>query len=92
MPSDMREAVAEAMCDLVNHQGDFAEHKDLRLPGWGPVADAALAVIRERLAEKVPEATYTPEQPAMVPYEKPLFIHTWNACRAAMLRELGGEG
>ena len=85
MPSDMREAVAEAMCDLVNHQGDFAEHKDLRLPGWGPVADAALAVIRERLAEKVPRQ---PEKPGI----RCDYYVAWNDCLDAMLRELGGEG
>ena len=89
MPSDMREAVAEAMCDLVNHQGDFAEHKDLRLPGWGPVADAALAVIRERLAEKVPARE--PLLYGLRGVEIDL-NRDWNACRAAMLRELGGEG
>ena len=83
MPSDMREAEIAAWMD---------QRRGPKVRSDEATADAALAVIRERLAEKVPEATYTPEQPAMVPYEKPLFIHTWNACRAAMLRELGGEG
>ena len=92
MPSDMREAVAEAMCDLVNHQGDFAEHKDLRLPGWGLVADAALAVIRERLAEKVPEGDDRNAPIEMSSDEAHGWRAGWNACRAAMLRELGGEG
>ena len=87
MPSNMREAVAaviERTRELHCAKPSYAIDDE--------TAAAALSVIRERLAEKVPEATYTPEQPAMVPYEKPLFIHTWNACRAAMLRELGGEG
>lgn len=92
MPSDMREAVARAMFEHEEPPGSWEYASPSGREWWLTYANAALAVIRERLAEKVPEATYTPEQPAMVPYEKPLFIHTWNACRAAMLRELGGEG
>ena len=75
MPSDMREAVAGAI------GGQIGVHDCTDL-----AADAALAVIRERLAEKVPElpSDGSPESAERAGWA--------NATRAAMLRELGGEG
>lgn len=78
MPSDMREAVADAI------GGQIGVHDCTDL-----AADAALAVIRERLAEKVPARE--PLLYGLRGVEIDL-NRDWNACRAAMLRELGGEG
>ena len=75
MASDMREAVAGAI------GGQIGVHDCTDL-----AAAAALAVIRERLAEKVPElpSDGSPESAERAGWA--------NATRAAMLRELGGEG
>lgn len=84
MPSDMREAVAAAV--------DDARRAHLGKPTYASdeeIADAALAVIRERLAEKVPARE--PLLYGLRGVEIDL-NRDWNACRAAMLRELGGEG
>lgn len=80
MPSDMREAVAAAV--------DDARRAHLGKPTYASdeeIADAALAVIRERLAEKVPRQ---PEKPGI----RCDYYVAWNDCLDAMLRELGGEG
>ncbi len=80
MPSDMREAVAAAV--------DDARRAHLGKPTYASdeeIADAALSVIRERLAEKVPRQ---PEKPGI----RCDYYVAWNDCLDAMLRELGGEG
>lgn len=87
MPSDMREAVAAAV--------DDARRAHLGKPTYASdeeIADAALAVIRERLAEKVPEGDDRNAPVEMSSDEAHGWRAGWDACRAAMLRELGGEG
>lgn len=51
---ELREEIARALCDRVNHTGDYDENKELRAPGWLPMADLALAVTREALIRAVP--------------------------------------
>ena len=72
MPSDMREAVIAAWMD---------QRRGPKLRTDEATADAALAVIRERLAEAIRERS-----------DQGPTCRGWNLCRAAMLRELGGEG
>ena len=84
MPSDMREAVARAICAKFGRDPDELLSElggRPRVVSSGFAADAALAVIRERLAEAIRERSY--QGPT---------CRGWNLCRAAMLRELGGEG
>ena len=92
MPSDMREAVARAICAKFGRDPDELLSElggRPRVFSYGFAADAALAVIRERLAEKVPARE--PLLYGLRGVEIDL-NRDWNACRAAMLRELGGEG
>ena len=89
MPSDMREAVARAICAKFGRDPDELLSElggRPRVFSYGFAAAAALAVIRERLAEKVPElpSDGSPESAERAGWA--------NATRAAMLRELGGEG
>ncbi len=87
MPSDMREAVAaviERTRELHCAKPSYAIDDE--------TADAALSVIRERLAEKVPEGDDRNAPIEMSSDEAHGWRAGWNACRAAMLRELGGEG
>lgn len=88
MPSDMREAVARAICAKFGRDPDELLSElggRPRVFSYGFAADAALAVIRERLAEKVPRQ---PEKPGI----RCDYYVAWNDCLDAMLRELGGEG
>ena len=87
MPSDMREAVARAMFEHEEPPGSWEYASPSGREWWLTYANAALAVIRERLAEKVRHAEPQGDSPGAVQH-----VATWNACRAAMLRELGGEG
>ena len=95
MPSDMREAVARAICAKFGRDPDELLSElggRPRVFSYGFAADAALAVIRERLAEKVPEGDDRNAPIEMSSDEAHGWRAGWNACRAAMLRELGGEG
>lgn len=61
IPAAKVEAVARALCDHVNHAGDYDENADLRGPGWRP---AALAALRAAAAYDAEQGAAAGPQPA----------------------------